>query len=92
MFFRSNFYSAYYIIGIPLGLHLAFTHHLGLVGLWVGLACALIYAAIVGVWLCLRTDWDKEVQKVRDRVEKERQLGKLLAGQIEQDAESQQHL
>lgn len=69
-----------------MGLFLAFNRGTGLVGLWVGLTAALIYSAIVGVWLCVRADWDKEVQKVRDRVERERQLGKILAGQIGQDA------
>ena len=40
---------------------------------------ALIYVATAGVWLCLRADWKMEVEKVRERVEKERQLGYLLA-------------
>jgi MATE family, multidrug and toxin extrusion protein len=75
------------MIGIPLGLYLAFTRDMKIIGLWVGLTVALVYCAVVGVWLCVRADWDAEVQKVRNRVERERQLGKRLAGQIGQDAE-----
>lgn len=65
--------SAYYIFGIPLGLYLAFPLNGGLIGLWEGLTLSLIYASIVSLWLVLRTDWQREVQKVLDRFEKERQ-------------------
>ena len=27
-----------------------------------------MYAAAVGMWLCFRTDWDHQVQKVRERL------------------------
>ncbi|KAJ7145135.1 multidrug Oligosaccharidyl-lipid polysaccharide flippase [Mycena crocata] len=68
--------SAYYIIGIPLGLILTFHPkiQMGLAGLWIGVAVALIYAASFGTWICVRTDWDKEVNKVRARLAKERRL------------------
>ncbi|KAF8582562.1 multidrug/Oligosaccharidyl-lipid/Polysaccharide flippase [Ramaria rubella] len=79
--------SAYYIIGIPLGLYLAFSRDMKLIGLWLGLTSALVYGAIVGVWLCIRVDWDMEVRKVQERVERERQIGKKLAGEIRQAAE-----
>jgi len=116
--------SAYYIIGIPLGLYLAFKDvgfpdslpdhpvvnsvgnrltallspsslsssalsslHFkptidpmypslaeataGLRGLWIGLTVSLIYCSLLGTILCLKTDWDHEVEKVRLRMRKE---------------------
>lgn len=42
---------------------------MGLHGLWYGLTVALVYGATVGVWLGLKTDWNREVQKVQKRLE-----------------------
>lgn len=64
--------SAYYVIGIPFGLWLTFSRGWELFGLWVGLTVALAYTSVVGVWLCVRTDWQHEVRKVQARIEKER--------------------
>ncbi|KAF7318306.1 RNA helicase [Mycena chlorophos] len=63
--------SAYYILGIPLGAVLAFNASMGLHGLWIGLTFSLIYCAVFGTILCLRTDWDREVRKVVARIENE---------------------
>ena len=51
-------------MGIPLGIWLAFSHKLGLSGLWLGLTVSLVYVSAVGVLVSLRTDWDREVRKV----------------------------
>ncbi|KAK0202739.1 MATE efflux family protein [Desarmillaria ectypa] len=63
--------SAYYIIGIPLGILLTFKGGLGLHGLWYGLTVSLIYCAVFGTIICIRTDWDHEVAKVLARLKEE---------------------
>lgn len=60
--------SAYYVVGIPFGMWLAFSRDYQLTGLWIGLTIALVYSAGAGVWICLRTDWDRQIQKVRQRL------------------------
>ena len=63
--------SAYYILGIPLGVWLAFSWKMGLSGLWLGLTASLVYCAVFGTYLCLRTNWNAEVKKVLERVERD---------------------
>jgi len=55
-----------------LGIYLTFTWHLGLHGLWFGLTFSLVYCAAIGTWVCLRTDWDREVEKVVQRLKKDK--------------------
>jgi len=57
------------LAGIPAGIWLGFRRNMGLYGLWYGLTVSLIYCSLVGVWLGLKTDWDREVAKVRERLE-----------------------
>ncbi|KAF4618732.1 hypothetical protein D9613_010160 [Agrocybe pediades] len=64
-------YSAYYMLGIPLGLYLAFKQHMNLHGLWLGLTVSLVYCAFAGTYVSLRTNWDSEVEKVAERVKAE---------------------
>jgi hypothetical protein len=68
--------SAYYLIGIPIGIYLAFTWKMGLHGLWIGLTISLVYCSLIGTYLCLKTDWDHEAEKVRLRLESEDRLRK----------------
>ena len=63
--------SAYYVFGIPLALFFAFKLEYGLHGLWMGLTFSLIYCAVLGTWLCVRTDWEKEVAKAQRRLQGE---------------------
>lgn len=63
------------LAGIPFGVWLAFKHGMKLHGLWIGLTVSLVYCAAWGVYLCLRTDWKKEVQKVMDRLAAEQKRG-----------------
>jgi len=63
--------SAYYVIGIPLGMLLAFKYGMGLLGVWVGLTVSLVYCAVLGIWLALRADWDHQVEKVYKRLASE---------------------
>ncbi|KAF8873553.1 hypothetical protein CPB85DRAFT_1233350, partial [Mucidula mucida] len=57
---------------IPLALLLTFKAHMGLHGLWLGLTVSLVYCAVFGSLLCLRTDWQHEVDKVMARLEEEK--------------------
>ncbi|CAE6458103.1 unnamed protein product [Rhizoctonia solani] len=61
--------TAYYVIGIPLGIYLTFWWNMELQGLWIGLSTALCYSAVVSAYVVLRTDWAKEVLRVRARLE-----------------------
>ncbi|KAF8954512.1 multidrug/Oligosaccharidyl-lipid/Polysaccharide flippase [Flammula alnicola] len=63
---------AYYIIGFPIGIYLAFWLGYGLRGLWIGMTISLIYCASSGILLCMQVDWDSEVQKVTKRLQSDK--------------------
>ncbi|KAF8079286.1 multidrug/Oligosaccharidyl-lipid/Polysaccharide flippase [Lyophyllum atratum] len=69
--------SAFYVIGLPLGVWLAFRWDLGLHGLWTGLAAALVYCSVIGTVLCFKTDWNREVVKVMERIAEEEHLRRV---------------
>jgi len=68
VFICSTRTSAYYVLGIPFGVYLAFWRHQGLTGLWIGLTVSLVYSATAGCAVCLCADWDEEVDKVQRRL------------------------
>ncbi|KAG5243661.1 protein DETOXIFICATION [Salix suchowensis] len=58
---------AYYLLGIPCSVILAFVYHFGgsllkygLQGLWAGLIVALVFQALALLVIILRTSWEKE--------------------------------
>lgn len=57
--------------GIPFGIWLAFSWSLGIHGLWIGLTVSLVYCAVIGTYICVSTNWEKEVTKVTARLAKE---------------------
>lgn len=78
--------SAYYIIGIPFGILLGFKYGMGLHGIWIGLTVSLVYCAVLGTWIGLRTDWEHQVEKVQKRLAAER-VNSRKAGGIEEGSE-----
>ena len=60
--------SSYYIIGIPMGICLAFRQGMHLWGLWIGLTIALVFTSVIGGLIVLWADWDLEVKKVMERL------------------------
>ncbi|VAI94021.1 unnamed protein product [Triticum turgidum subsp. durum] len=60
--------SAYNLVGIPAALCFAFIYHLGGVGLWMGITCALVVQTVLFMSITIRTNWDREASKARDRV------------------------
>lgn len=65
---RKHLYNA---PGIPMGLYFAFWLDMGLHGLWLGLTFSLIYCAFLGTWISMRTDWNREVTMVMQRLKDE---------------------
>ncbi|KAG6333588.1 hypothetical protein ID866_5504 [Astraeus odoratus] len=60
--------SAFVIIGFPIGLWLTFEGDFQLFGLWCGLNLAMAWASSVGFYVCVTTDWNKEVENVMARL------------------------
>ncbi|XP_043693722.1 protein DETOXIFICATION 40-like [Telopea speciosissima] len=60
----------YYIIGIPLGALLGFKYNLGAKGIWSGMIGGTTIQTIILLWVTIRTDWKKEVEKAVKRLDK----------------------
>lgn len=63
---------------------LAFSWDMGIEGLWIGLTVSLVYCALFSTLLCVRTDWDREVWKVMQRLEEQHKTRRM---EIESDEE-----
>ncbi|KAI3730624.1 hypothetical protein L1987_61796 [Smallanthus sonchifolius] len=60
---------AYYIVGIPCAVLLAFILHVGGMGLWMGIICALSVQVVALIAINLSTNWTDEAMKVINRVQ-----------------------
>lgn len=62
---------AYYCLALPLGIYLAFPRSWGLAGLWVG-QCVALYIVGIGEWILVGlSDWDHQVNRAFERMDKE---------------------
>ncbi|XXG59645.1 hypothetical protein AAC387_Pa04g1694 [Persea americana] len=59
---------AYYGVGIPCAVLFAFVFHLRGEGLWLGIICGLLVQVLLLLIITLRTNWEQEANKARDRV------------------------
>lgn len=60
---------AFYVLGLPLGLVLAFPAGMKLYGIWTGIAVALFIVTCVALaYVLLRIDFEKQVQLALERV------------------------
>jgi O-antigen/teichoic acid export membrane protein len=61
----------FWLVGLPVGAALTFSAHVGLIGLWWGLAAGLCGTSMFGFFQVLRVDWNKEVQDAQNRASQE---------------------
>lgn len=59
---------AYYVIAMPFSATAAFVFGWELLGLWSGIALALLFVAILETMIVLKTDWAKVVADAKARI------------------------
>ncbi|KAL3849056.1 hypothetical protein ACJIZ3_010938 [Penstemon smallii] len=57
---------AYYVVGIPSAVVLAFVFHIGGMGLWIGIICGLSVQVLALVIVNLTTNWNDQVKIIPD--------------------------
>ncbi|KAB1199495.1 Protein TRANSPARENT TESTA 12 [Morella rubra] len=60
----------YYVIGVPVGAVLGFKFGLGAKGIWSGMIGGTFIQTLILLWVTFRTDWKKEVETSKKRVDK----------------------
>nr|GEX08558.1 protein DETOXIFICATION 29-like [Tanacetum cinerariifolium] len=60
--------ACYYIFGVPLGLTLGFAANWGVKGIWIGMLTGTVVQTIILIWICCRTNWDKEASMAEKRI------------------------
>ncbi|KAK4858930.1 hypothetical protein QYF36_023923 [Acer negundo] len=80
----------YYFVGIPLGCVLGFKFDLGAKGIWSGMLGGTLMQTVILLYVTCRTDWTKEVEKARNRLDRWDNLTELLLK--DQNQENKQRL
>ncbi|TYI27543.1 hypothetical protein ES332_A05G184400v1 [Gossypium tomentosum] len=60
----------YYVVGIPLGCVLGFKNDLGAKGIWSGMIGGTMMQTLILLWVTFTTDWNKEVEIARRRLDR----------------------
>ncbi|XP_043687906.1 protein DETOXIFICATION 20-like isoform X5 [Telopea speciosissima] len=58
----------YYIVGIPIGVLLAYVAKLDVRGIWIGMMCGVALQTLVLLWITWKTDWNSQVEKASQRL------------------------
>ncbi|THG03400.1 hypothetical protein TEA_011037 [Camellia sinensis var. sinensis] len=58
----------FYVIGIPIGVLLAYVADLEVKGLWIGMTAGVVMQVIALSFMVWRTDWDEQVNKASERL------------------------
>ncbi|CAM0908082.1 unnamed protein product [Alopecurus aequalis] len=58
--------AAYYLVGIPMAVVLAFVLHLNGMGLWLGIVCGSLTKLLLLMWIVLSINWENEGIKAKD--------------------------
>ena len=56
-------FTAYYVVGLPVGISLALATDLGVVGMWIGLLCGSVTHAAIYIVILLALNWQKESER-----------------------------
>ncbi|KAK6276595.1 hypothetical protein POUND7_006304 [Theobroma cacao] len=59
---------SYYLLGLPSAIILTFVFHFGGKGLWIGITCGSGLLAFLLLVIAMRTNWELEAGKARERV------------------------
>ncbi|RLM99419.1 protein DETOXIFICATION 16-like [Panicum miliaceum] len=59
---------AFYMVGVPMAVLLAFVLHLNGMGLWLGIVCGSLTKLVLLMWITLRINWEKEATKAKETV------------------------
>ncbi|GAB4858018.1 hypothetical protein Ancab_015921 [Ancistrocladus abbreviatus] len=59
---------SYYLVGIPLGVLLAFVGNLDIKGIWIGMLGGMLVQALILAYLTWKIDWEDEVKKASERL------------------------